>query len=162
MGPGSPLAVARVGQDDNRSVLSTNLRLWETIAGPPCLFPARYLQGMLQLQRVEPVSARGIDVPWAGIGLRAERRRSLGTFWPTKRGGKPAMTIRPGATESALAAQPESSSEHKKNPRRVAPPGVVSSSRHASIKERCRGGRGCAVRSCPDSESGRRQSAWPW
>jgi hypothetical protein len=32
---------------------STNLRLWETIVGSVSLFPACYLQGMLQLQRVE-------------------------------------------------------------------------------------------------------------
>jgi hypothetical protein len=33
--------------------LTTNLRLWETIAGSSCLFPACYLQGTAQLQRVE-------------------------------------------------------------------------------------------------------------
>jgi hypothetical protein len=31
---------------------TTNLRLWETIVGSPCLFPACYLQGTPQLQRV--------------------------------------------------------------------------------------------------------------
>jgi hypothetical protein len=31
----------------------TNLWLWETIAGSPCLFPACSLQGTLQRQRVE-------------------------------------------------------------------------------------------------------------
>jgi hypothetical protein len=40
-----------VGQTKPRG--GTNLRLWETIAGSPCLFPACYLQGMLQPQRVE-------------------------------------------------------------------------------------------------------------
>ena len=49
---------------------------------------------------------------------------------------------------------------HKKEPRRVAPPGVVSSTRHASIKERCRGGRGSAGRSCLDPGARRTQSAW--
>ena len=39
------------------SVLRTNLRLWETIAGSVPLFPACYLQWIAQLQRVEP-SAR--------------------------------------------------------------------------------------------------------
>src|SRR5260370_26553691 len=36
--------------------LRTNLRLQETIAGSPSLFPACYLQGMLQPQRVSPPS----------------------------------------------------------------------------------------------------------
>src|SRR5262245_65702592 len=35
----------------------TNLWLWETIAGSPCLFPACYLQGTPQLQRAEPQGA---------------------------------------------------------------------------------------------------------
>src|SRR5262249_43537543 len=36
---------------------STNLRLWEMIAGSVSLFPACYLQGTPQLQRVEPSAA---------------------------------------------------------------------------------------------------------
>src|SRR5262249_37998418 len=40
------------------SVLRTDLRLWETIAGSPCLFPACYLQGTLQPPRVEPSACR--------------------------------------------------------------------------------------------------------
>ena len=52
------------------SVLSTNLRLRETMAGSVSLFPACYLQGMLQLQRVEP-SVRGIPtMPWAVLAPR--------------------------------------------------------------------------------------------
>jgi hypothetical protein len=108
------------------------------------------------------VSARGgSDHALSGVGSRGAGRQPTTM---SQRGVSAAVTIRPGAcphrSQRALAAQPESSSGHKKSPRRVAPPGVVSSSRHASIKERCRGGRGCEVRSCPDSGSGRRRSAW--
>ena len=49
-------AVQRVR--DRWSERRTNLRLWETVAGSPCLFPACYLQGMLQPQRVEPSARR--------------------------------------------------------------------------------------------------------
>jgi len=65
--PQSTNARARVSKDEGEGVCDifaqlkprrgaggrTNLRLWETIAGSPCLFPACYLQGPLQLQRVE-------------------------------------------------------------------------------------------------------------
>jgi hypothetical protein len=37
-----------------RSQASTNLRLYETAIGSISLFPACYLQGAPQLQRVEP------------------------------------------------------------------------------------------------------------
>src|SRR5438874_12943675 len=97
MGPGSPLAVARVGRDDNRFSLEhqpaaagNDCRLGVPVSG--LLFT-----GNAATPTCRAVSARGIDIPWAGIGLRAERRRSLGTFWPTKRGGKSAVPIRPGA-----------------------------------------------------------------
>ena len=88
-----------------------------------------------------------------------------GPFWPTKPGGKTAITIRPGAgthrIRMSFTGQPASCSAQKKAPAGWPPAGVVSSTRHASIKERCRGGRGCAARSCPDPGWRRKPSAWP-
>src|SRR3984893_6713204 len=57
--------------------LRTNLRLWETIAGSTSLFPACYLQGMAQLQRVAP-SARASDHFLSlvvGLAVAAQRGR---------------------------------------------------------------------------------------
>src|SRR5262245_36912312 len=52
------MARPRGAERSTRTFLS-NLRLQETIAGSPRLFPACYLQGTLQPQRVEP-SARQV------------------------------------------------------------------------------------------------------
>ena len=49
---------------------------------------------------------------------------------------------------------------HKKAPGGLPRRGSSSSTRHASIKERCRGGRGREGRSCPDSGFGKTPSAW--
>src|ERR1700730_15058649 len=56
----------------------TNLRLWETIAGSRCLFPAYYLQGMLQPQRVAPKRGGASDHLLGlvvGLAVAAQRRR---------------------------------------------------------------------------------------
>src|SRR5262249_30196578 len=46
----------------------TNLRLWETIAGPAPLFPDCYLQRILQLQRVELGARSPTSCTLGGIG----------------------------------------------------------------------------------------------
>jgi hypothetical protein len=82
----------------------------------------------------------------------------------TKPGGKTAMTIRPGAGVrriAALATQGASCSAHKKSPGGLAPPGSSVQTRHASIKERCRGGRGREFRSCPGPGCCSWRAAWP-
>src|ERR1700758_5325739 len=57
----------------------TNLRLRETIAGSVSLFPACYLQGMAQLQRVAPsASGRASDHLFGlvvGLAVAAQRGR---------------------------------------------------------------------------------------
>ena len=52
-GYGSRLSLRSAGTTMAWSERSTNLRLWEIIAGSASLFPACYLQGALQPQRVE-------------------------------------------------------------------------------------------------------------
>jgi hypothetical protein len=53
VGPGSPPAVrASAGTTIAIIATRTNLRLYETSAGPPSLLPACSLQGTVQLQRV--------------------------------------------------------------------------------------------------------------
>src|SRR6516225_4103116 len=113
---------------------------------------------MARPQRVEP-SERGGPTPLEGWLTRKAAawprqpdtsRRRVG---PTKPGGKTAITIRPGrrgAQNQLQRAQPASCSGDKKSPGGLAPPGSSAPTRHASIKERCGGGRGGEGRSCPD------------
>src|SRR5215475_12257564 len=76
--------------------------------------------------------------------------------------GKPSRPDRRegGIEVKGRTREPREVTPAQKSPRRFAPPGVVSSTRHASIKERCRGGRGCEGRSFPDPGARRRRSAW--
>src|SRR5262249_52529466 len=88
MGPGS--RSARAGTTAG-SVSSTNLRLCEMMAGAASLFPACYLQGMVQLQRVgspgadvapSVVTIRHHNVFWI---LNAGAPHAHGTFTSTTR-----------------------------------------------------------------------------
>jgi hypothetical protein len=155
-------ALAALGQDDDGSA-RTNLRLLESNPGSDPLFWGCYLQWMVQLQRVEPSVRGDSDHALGAVGSRGagcQRGDSA-----NEAGGKTAATIRPGAPAPTDANEPwrpslGPSSGHKEKPPAGCPAGGRCSSRYASIKERCRGGHGCEVRSCPDSGSGRRPSAW--
>jgi len=96
------------------------------------------LFGIVRWELPKPVRQRAASLPSSSRGARA-----------------PSALARAHRLRSWRAAQPQ-----KKSPGGFAPPGVVSSARHASIKERCRGGRGPAVRSCLGSGPGTRRSAW--
>jgi hypothetical protein len=86
------------------------------------------------------------------VTAAVQRRAAMGhALIPRQRAQKPNDPRRPS---------PASCSAHKKSPGGLAPPGSSAQTRHASIKERCRGGRGCEGRSCPYPGPDRSQWAW--
>jgi hypothetical protein len=88
------------------------------------------------------------DQPTANICLYFNRRSCLGTtaFASAAPALRPNEANRPLKPKKAPAGRPA---------------GVVSSTGHANIKERCRDGRGCEKRSCPDPGPRTERSAWP-
>jgi hypothetical protein len=114
-----------------------------------------------QLQRVEPPCPGEGRHALDGVGSRGAGSPTQPTTISRRRvSANGARQQDGGYFAQAPPAQPAPCLGHKKSPGGFCPPGVVSSTRHASIKERCRGGRGCEVRSCPDSGARRRPSAW--
>src|SRR5712691_8591912 len=103
MGPGSPLAVARVGRDDNRFSLEhqpaaagNDCRL-----GVPCFRPVLYREwrnsNVSSRQRAgDSDHALGCVGP-RGAGSTTYDNQPAGALRPTMPGGKSAVTIRPGA-----------------------------------------------------------------
>jgi len=109
MGPGSPLAVARVGRDDNRfslehqpAAVGNNWRLGVPVSG-------LFFTGNGATPTCRAVSARG-DSDHA-LGCVGPRRagsttydnQPAGAFRPTKPSGKTAVTIRPGAPQIPIS-----------------------------------------------------------
>src|SRR2546430_6060732 len=103
MDPGSPLAVARVGRDDNRF----SLKHQPAAAGNDCRLgvpvSGLFFTGNGATPTCRAVSARGDSdhalgyVGPRGAGSTTYDNQPAGALRPTMPGGKSAVTIRPGA-----------------------------------------------------------------